>query len=372
MNALILTALYPPAVGGAATYYGDLVETLQARDEIEQVIVLTERQANLPGCLDTGKVTVLRVLPQRVSRAKTNWLIHAATYILTDIFLLSRLSGIARQYHVDLIHFHSRYRSPLTHWALRRTRLPIAADLRDRMIAPRRLAFCDAILCCAEGLRRFALEDRVLAEKLFYIPNPLPYFEKPTPADVRSVLAEHHLSPRQPYFLYVGDITSNKGIYELLTGFQSFARQLQAAPQLVLVGVNREGQRFIQRAQEVPGARYLGPLPRMQVLALMQLASAVLLPSRSEGLPTVILEALSLGRRVMCPPNVIEFERECPDWVLPKVSAQAIAEFLCQLQERTELPSFPLEVYSWPRVVDQLIAVYTSLSNRPSHEPLRS
>jgi glycosyltransferase involved in cell wall biosynthesis len=372
MNVLILTALYPPAVGGAATYYSDLVETLQTRGEIERVIVLTERQANLPGRLDAGKASVLRRLPQRVSRDKTHRLIHAATYILTDAFLLSRLSGIVQQHRVDLIHFHSRYRSPLTHLALRRTRLPVVADLRDRMVAPHRLAFCDAILCCAEGLRRFALEDRVPEQKLVYVPNPLPNFEKPTPAEVQSVLAEHHLSPRQPYFLYVGDMTPNKGVYELLAGFQTFARETQATLQLFLVGVNREGQRFIQRAQEVPDTRYLGPLTRMQVLALMRQANAVLLPSRSEGLPTVILEALSLGQRVMCPPGVIEFERECPEWVLPQVSAQAITEFLCKLQERSDKPAFPLEAYSWPHVVDQLMAVYASLLKRPSHEQLRS
>jgi glycosyltransferase involved in cell wall biosynthesis len=317
-------------------------------------------------------VRVLRILPQRVSRERIDRLRHTATYFLTDALLLAKLSRLVQEYAVDLVQFHSRFRSPLTHLALRQSGVPVLADLRDRMIAPRRLAFCDGVLCCAEGLRLFAEQGGLPAHRLFYVPNPLPLFEKPTQADIQSALARHRMAADQPYLLYVGDITRNKGVYELLQGYAAHLREIPDAPRLILAGSNREGARFTRRLRETTGARYLGPLPRAEVLALMQQAAAVLLPSRSEGLPTVILEALSLQRRVMCPPNVIEFERACPDWVLSEVSAEAIRAFLIRMRVRPEAPAFSLDAFRWPRVVDQLIEVFTSLIvSRSRHEPLR-
>lgn len=357
MNLLILTALYPPAAGGAATYYGELVAALREREEITRIVILTEQQPNFPARAESDRVIALRMLPPRVSRDKANPLIHATTYLLTDAFLLTRLPGIARQYEIDAIQFHSRYRSPLTHLALQRTGCVVLADLRDRMLDPRRVTFCHAILCCAENLRQLALARGISASKLFYIPNPVPRFDKPTPDRVRAVLARYAVP--HVFLLFVGDITPAKGIFELLDGFEIHTCQTHDAPTLILVGANREGARFEKRVKQVARARYLGTLPRQDVLALMQQASAVLLPSKSEGLPTVILEALALGCRVMCPPDVDEFERLCPEWTLKQVSAQAIADFLSRFETPTDRPSVPLDDYALPRVVDKLLEVYS-------------
>jgi len=66
MHILIITALYPPAVGGAATYFGDVVPRLAQRDEIERLTVLTERMPGQPRTLVQGKLRLLRYLPARV------------------------------------------------------------------------------------------------------------------------------------------------------------------------------------------------------------------------------------------------------------------------------------------------------------------
>ena len=54
----------------------------------------------------------------------------------------------------------------------------------------------------------------------------------------------------------------------------------------------------------------------------------MVLPSRSEGLPTVVLEAVALGSKVICPPGIPEFDEHMPHFVLSEVSADAIANAL--------------------------------------------
>jgi len=60
VRVLIITALYPPAIGGAATYFGDIVPDLARRDEIEQLVVLTERMSGQPRRQSEGRLRVLR------------------------------------------------------------------------------------------------------------------------------------------------------------------------------------------------------------------------------------------------------------------------------------------------------------------------
>ena len=67
MHPMIVTALYPPAVGGAATHFGDIVPELIQRDSVEKLILLTEHMPGQPRERTEGRLQLLRYLPTRVS-----------------------------------------------------------------------------------------------------------------------------------------------------------------------------------------------------------------------------------------------------------------------------------------------------------------
>ena len=90
----------------------------------------------------------------------------------------------------------------------------------------------------------------------------------------------------------------------------------------------------------------------------MRGAEMVVLPSRSEGLPTVVLEAVALGTKVICPPGIPEFERYLAQYVLPEVSADAIVRTLDAVWHCDDLPLYPLSEHSVPNVVEALVKVY--------------
>jgi glycosyltransferase involved in cell wall biosynthesis len=359
MRILLLTPLYPPAIGGAASYFADILPRLEAYPTIDRLLLLTERMPGEPREMTTGKLTVLRLLPTRVS-AERPYPMHALTYLQTQLWLTINLPRLVTKYRLDLLHFHTRYRGRLFYRALSQLPVPVLADLRDKMSDPAALAACSQhLLCCAQGVVDFATAGGYPVEHTSHIPIP---FVPPTPLSETAVqAARQHLGlSERPFLLYLGDMTVNKGVYELLAAFAQW-QQAQPGVDLVLAGMNREGRPFIERIRQVPQTHFLGHIPHAQALALMQAAEMALLPSRSEGLPLTILEAVALGKKVLCPPNIPEFEAHLPEFVLPEVTVEAIQTTLTKIWRNPTLPNYPLADHQVGTIVDQIVVVYRRL-----------
>lgn len=90
--------------------------------------------------------------------------------------------------------------------------------------------------------------------------------------------------------LFVGDLSPDKGVQSLLDAYEL----LESPPELILAGRSAETWRF------PPGARWTGPLPHAEVVALFRSARAVIVPSVwADPCPTVVLEAMAAGRPVV-------------------------------------------------------------------------
>ena len=360
MRPLIITPLFPPAVGGAATYFGQLASRLAARPEITRLTLLTERAPDFPEREELDKLIILRQLPRRISIPARPYLWHAASYGQTQFWFVRNLPKMVQSEAIDLIHFHTRYRGKLFYQALRQSAVPVVADLRDKLADPVELAqVSQQLMCCCEGVREFALAGGYPASRLQLIPMAFSPPPKPDETMVQAV-HQHFGIGNAPYLLFLGDINANKGVLELLPAFAQWRLQ-HPDVRLYLVGMNRLGGSFLDVVAATPGASYLGSAPHDQAMALIAAAEIVLLPSRSEGLPRVILEALSLGRRVLAPPDIPEFERNIPDYALPEVSIPAILSTLERIWDSPPPPPFPFERYRFPAIVTQISDVYRQL-----------
>jgi len=357
MRVLIITALYPPAVGGAATHFGMVVPELAERDDIEQLTVLTEHMPGQPREWSEGKLRVLRYLPTRISLPQRPWLIHAVTYVLTQAWFAAHLPALVRRWEVDLVHFHTRYGGRLFYSALRRSGVPVVADLHDKLTDPSGLiGVADRLLCCGEGVARFAHEGGFPSDRTVLIPIPFDPPAVPSPGRVAAIRRRYGLGTAR-CLLFVGDITYNKGVYDLLDAYRQW-RVGHVEVQLVLVGTNREGERFLTQAEAEKGVTYLGRIPHGDVLCLMRGADMVVLPSRSEGLPRVMLEAVALGTKVICPPGIPEFDEHLSSYVLPSVAVDDIYEMLDKVWEGGRLPTYPFSEHRLDLVVERLVEVY--------------
>ncbi len=160
MHPLIVTPLYPPAIGGAATYFSMVAPGLVARPEIDHVTVLTECLPGEPSEWTDGKLRVLRRLPTRVSVAHRSWAARAQSYARTQWWFSAHFVALARQLSVDVIHLHTRYHGRALFAALQRSDIPVIANLHDKLTEPRSLmAVADRLLCCADSVHQFVLRS---------------------------------------------------------------------------------------------------------------------------------------------------------------------------------------------------------------------
>jgi glycosyltransferase involved in cell wall biosynthesis len=104
--------------------------------------------------------------------------------------------------------------------------------------------------------------------------------------------------PGCPFILYAGMLVPSKGVQVLL---EAFARVREARPdaQLILIGAGHAEARFRSLVKTLgldQSVRFVAPIPQAQLAAWMRAAVCLVLPSFSEGLGRVVLEAMACGR----------------------------------------------------------------------------
>ena len=159
------------------------------------------------------------------------------------------------------------------------------------------------IICVSESVRQFAQSVMGLAEpKLVAIPNGLEIPELQNNSDVQlqdsnssdpELVDAKSFGIERPYFAFVGRLEKQKGLVEFLTALNQ-SDSLSPDFDLVFVGqgscldeLKRISNRLRQHCHFVGWQEF----PQQ----FMRDAVAVILPSLWEGMPNVLLEAMSVG-----------------------------------------------------------------------------
>lgn len=111
---------------------------------------------------------------------------------------------------------------------------------------------------------------------------------------------ELHLPAR--YFLFVGRLVSEKGVFDLLYAYGALPSELRAAIGLVFVGEGSGRLELERRAAEIaPGAvHFAGFVHRERLPSYYALAEALVFPTRSDTWGMVVNEAMACGLPVIC------------------------------------------------------------------------
>jgi teichuronic acid biosynthesis glycosyltransferase TuaC len=101
---------------------------------------------------------------------------------------------------------------------------------------------------------------------------------------------------------YVGKLVPRKGVDTLVEAMGLLARREGGAPRLVMAGIGPMRDGLEHRARELGIAdriTWLGKVPHDDVGWVMSTGDVFVLPSLSEGLPTVVCEAMACGLAVV-------------------------------------------------------------------------
>jgi glycosyltransferase involved in cell wall biosynthesis len=104
--------------------------------------------------------------------------------------------------------------------------------------------------------------------------------------------------------LYAGVLNPLKGIHDLIGAFALVAGEFPRA-QLVIIGKDEDKTYAAALRRQITGhaleqrVRFVGSMPQAELATWMANAAVVVLPSRSEGLPRVLIEAMATGTAVI-------------------------------------------------------------------------
>ncbi len=106
--------------------------------------------------------------------------------------------------------------------------------------------------------------------------------------------------PDRPVAAFVGVLERYKAVDVLLDSWPAVVARVPTA-ELVMVGAGTMRDELHRRleVEEIPSVRTLDPMPQTDLSDLLDRSTCLVLPSRSEGLPRIVLEAMARGRAVV-------------------------------------------------------------------------
>ncbi len=364
-------------IGGARRHLTDLARGLVARGHDVHLAVAAERQPDFretlaelaeAGCT-VHEIPLRRSISPRV-----------------DARHLIQLKGLVRELAPDIVHTHSSKAGVLGRMA------SISAGIGKRVHTPHTMAFLfremfgplkravffrierslarstDAIVAVSESESRTFAESGVVApDKVRVVPNGI----DPTPllGAAQADLAALGLDPARPTAAVVGLLNVAKG--------QDFAIEaIQGHPdlQLLLAGSGETEAELRAQAERLGVAdRVAFAGFRRDVPELLAAVDLLLLPSRWEGMPYIVLEAMAAGLPVAATP--VDGARDlvrhgATGWLAEASSAPAIAAMLGEAlaatpEERAALGAAGRERvladYTADAMVERLVALYAEL-----------
>lgn len=197
-----------------------------------------------------------------------------------------------------------------------------ANDLRRRhrvveFMKTRFARLCTAFVAAGKASRDYLLQLGAPADRIFTAPDAVDvklYARRAEETRQRAaaVRAQHDL-PRR-YFLYVGRLVPEKGIFDLLAAYSALAEHERSQIGLVFAGDGASRGRLAERAAAItPGSvRFSGFVHREELPQLYTLAEALVFPTHSDTWGLVVNEAMACSLPVIasdvagCVPDLVE------------------------------------------------------------------
>ena len=343
----LLCSLYPPHAGGSSVYADLLVRYLSDVHDVRKIILLTEN-AGKEWLIREKKALILRALVRRDSLPRTSafryvWSYFAVQFAITVFLVAARLSGPR-----SVVHLHNRLVSPWVRWLCILLRLRTVCDVRDLFFQPSQLRGFSEVIAASQVIFERA-STAVSKDHLHILPVPI---------DLSRIRSEAVQVPNPfgDYWLFVGGISEAKGAGSLIQAYRRLGRKPLGLPKLVLAGDYRLSE---PKPSVEEGFVILGEVSWIEALQLIANARLLILPSRSEGMPRVLLEAFALGTPILCGPGIAEVEHFCPESILRHVEANAIARALNrQSKMDSRCSNYPIEEHDVIRVIPRMMEIY--------------
>lgn len=345
MKVVVVSGIWPPDVGGPATHAPEFAEFLSERGHEVQVVTT----GNLEPAREAYPVHwVSRRIPMGLRHLRVADVVRRAGHDADVVYstgMVGRSALGATLGRVPLVlkltsdptyerslRYGFHHRDLVSFQRVRDPRVAVLRRARDLEL--RRAA---RIVTPSAALRELALGWGLEPGRVEVLPNPVS-----TPELEGREALRRRLGLEGPTLAFAGRLASQKGVDVALEA----VKRVEDVS-LVLAGDGPDAELLRRRARELKlgeRARFLGPQPRRLVFELLRAADAVVLSSKWENFPHVLVEALAVGTPVIATATggVTEIVRDGENGLLvepedPEALAAAIRRFFADAPLRERL-----------------------------------
>jgi glycosyltransferase involved in cell wall biosynthesis len=325
--------------------------------------------------------------------------LSAALRPTEDLRATGRLVALMRRERYDLVHVHGFKASLPGRLAAALSGTPVVYTVHNFVFeagggAKRRLYLAveqalalltTRYIAVSEALRRDLVARAHLApERVTVVYNGLPRHAAAARETLDALRREFGLDAAERVVLCVARLVPEKGVDLLLSAMGALSQAAQAGDalpplRLLVAGDGPQGEALRAQATQLGLAervRFLGH--RGDVPALLDLADAVAIPSRAEGLSLFLLEALDAGRPVVAARagGMIELVKDGEDGLLvpvedPLALAAALRRLLTDQGLASRLGASARQRgagFTVAAMLDRTLAVYRTASRHNEKE----
>ncbi len=224
------------------------------------------------------------------------------------------------------------------------------------------LGICDRVICLTDEWKEL-FQKELRLKNLEVVLNPVKAFPM-VPVSKQF---------NQISLLFMGTITENKGIFELVQYLKQNPYFLSGKLKLFICGEgdNKKLSQYLTEVNSIQHIIYAGWVDGERKCQLLQYADVFILPSHYEGLPMAILEAMTAGipiisTRVGGIPTVVKPRHN--GWLIEPKSIEALGPILEEIMDDPSIISRfgrnarkDAETFHVTGIVSQLTNIYNSL-----------
>jgi len=363
---LLISPSFPPYTSGAATYFEQLAKHV-SKSSTCRVIVLTTYHKAERVIQRKDNYKLIRIIPNYVRR---NVFVRLAVLPIAT-FIVMLLLWIRYQYNI--IHVHSSTAITLGACLVSKcTRIPLIYDVQDLM-APKWILRCGAVkkyIATGQHVRHRLQSFSISHKDIFTITSIPPLYDFKITDSIQKTVRQ------KVEFIFVGELNKKvKGIDILMKALKKAARE-SLSISLTIVGTGPDKQyckTYLEKNPELQKRVTLGgTLTNKQAMEAIAQSDVLVLPSRTEGIPRVIIEAFLFGKPVIATrvggiPDVVK-DNENGILIQPGDSKELTRAILrvtnnTELREKlgTHARAYAKTLPTWDELSQNIITIYKAV-----------
>lgn len=296
-----------------------------------------------------------------------------------------RLARLLRSEPPEILHCHTARAYAVARLACRL----LPAAVRPRVVVSRRVAFsaspfltrrkfgsADCVIAVSEAVKQGLVAAGLDPAHIAVVRDGVALAQAPlAPDDRERVRRLLHLAPADRLVLHLAHLGAEKGQADLIAAAPRIHDAVPGA-RIAIAGGGELRERLERQAAATGAARilFVGFWPPERIPALLAAAAVFVLPSRNEGLGSVLLEAMAAGLPIVASSTggIPEIVRDGDTGLLvpprdPSALAAAVIRLLTDSALAARLGAAGLEFVrregSADRMVDETLAVYQKLAS---------